>query len=75
MQVLERDQQLGRIEPTSDLIELSFPLQMMEELSSVNKSKHNVQLLGRLERKLKRHDERVVHLGQHRSFGQGVDDF
>ena len=36
VQVLERTQQFGRIEPTPPLIELALALQMVEQLSAVH---------------------------------------
>lgn len=75
MKTLKRTQQLGCVEPGSIDVEALLFLQVVEKLSSVDKSKHEVELLGRLEGKLQRHDEGVVDLGQDGSLGECVSDF
>ena len=75
MQMLQRDQQLRGIEPTPLLVELPFPLQMMEQLSTVYEREDEVEFLLGLERELERDDEGVVNLSEDGSFGEGVDDF
>jgi hypothetical protein len=72
VQALESAQKLGGVETSSVNLELALPLKMVEQLSSVHERQDKVQLLGRLERKLQRHDERVVDLCEYRTFRQRV---
>lgn len=74
MQMLERNKQLGRVEPTPLLVELALPLEVMEQLSSVDKREDEVELLLGLKRELEGNDEGVVDLGEDGSLGEGVDD-
>lgn len=48
---------------------------MVEELSTVDERQDEVKLLLGLEGELEGDDERVVHLREHRPFGQRVRDF
>jgi hypothetical protein len=75
MQMLQSAQQLGRIKPTPQLVELALSLQMVEQLSPVDERQNQIQLFGRLERKLEGYDERVVDLSEYGAFCQGVGDF
>lgn len=74
VEVLERDEELGGVEPTPLLVELALALKMVEELSTINESEDEVELLLRLERELERDNERVVDLGEDGSLGKGVGD-
>jgi len=49
-------------------------LQVVEELATVYKRQHEVQLLAGLERELERHDERRVDTAQNEFLGQSVRD-
>lgn len=75
MQMFQRAQQLCGIEPTPFFAEPTLSLQMMEELSTVDKGENEVELLGILERELEGDDEGVVDLSKHRAFGECVSDF
>lgn len=75
VQMLQRNQQLSSVESTPLLVELSFPLQVMEQLSSVDEGEDEIKLLLGLERELEGYDERVVDLSEDGSFREGVDDF
>ena len=48
---------------------------MVEELTTVDKGQHKVQLLWRLERELQWNDEGVIDLSQDRPLGESVCDF
>jgi hypothetical protein len=48
---------------------------MVEKLAAIDESQNEVELLWRLERELERYDERVVDLGEDRSFGERMRDF
>lgn len=72
VQVLERAEQLGGVEPAALLVEAALTLEVVEELATVDERQAQVQLLGTLKRELERDDERVVDLGQHRSLGERV---
>ena len=48
---------------------------MMEQLSTINESEHQVQLFGRLERKFERDNEWAIDFGEYSPFGQGMGDF
>ena len=75
VKMLERAQELGRVEPTPLFVEPALALQVVEQLATVDKREDEVELLGILERKLERYDERVVDLREHCSFGEGVRHF
>jgi len=75
VQALQSAQQFSGVEPSSVDIEPLFLLQMVEELSTVDKGQNKIQLLWRLERELQRNDEGVVDLGQNRPFGKSMRDF
>ena len=45
---------------------------MVEQLSTVDKSKYQIEFFWRLEGKFKRHNEGVVDLSEDRSLSQGV---
>ena len=72
MQVLERAQQLGGIEPAALLVEPTLALQVVKELSAIDEGEDEVEFLGVLERELERDDERVVDLGEDGALGEGV---
>jgi hypothetical protein len=74
MQMLECNEQLGRVEPTPLFVELALSLEMMEQLASVDEREDEVELFLGLERELKGDDEGVVDLGEYGSLGEGVDD-
>ena len=75
VQTLESAQQLCGIETGSVDIKSLFPLQMMEQLATVHKCQHEVQLLRRLERELQWNNKWVVDLCKNRSLGKCVRDF
>jgi hypothetical protein len=74
VQVLEREEQLCGVKPGSDLVELAFPLEVVEQLSTVDKGQDEVELFGRLEGELEGNDERAVDLGEDGALGEGVGD-
>jgi hypothetical protein len=75
VQMLQGAQELGRIKPAPQLVKLALPLQVVEQLATVDERQDQVQLFGRLERKLEGHDERIVDLGEDGPFGESVGDF
>lgn len=75
VQMLESAQELCRIEPTPLLVEPPLSLQVVEQLAAVHKRQDEIELLGVLERKLERDDERVVDLRKDGSFGERVRHF
>jgi hypothetical protein len=68
VQMLQCAQQLRCVESTPHLVEPSFSLQVMEQLSAVDEREHEIQLIRRLERELERDDERIVDFGEDRTF-------
>jgi hypothetical protein len=75
VQALQSAEQFRCVEARSVDIKSLLPLKVMEELSTVHKGQHQVQLLGRLERELEGHDEWIVDLRKHGSFGKRVGNF
>lgn len=75
VKMLKSQEQLGSIIPRPSLVELSFPLQVVEQLSSVDECQYEVQLLFRLEGEFQRHNERAVDLGEHGPLGECMRDF
>ena len=75
VQMLKRTQELCRIKPTPLLVEPPLSLQVVEQLAAVHERQDQVELLGVLERKLERDDERVVDLREDGPFGERVRDF
>jgi hypothetical protein len=75
VQALERTQQLGGVEPGAVNVKSLLSLQVVEQLSTIDKCENKVQLLGRLEREFQRNNERVIDLCQHGSLCKGVGDF
>ena len=67
-------QQLGGIEPAPVLVELSFPLQMVEQLSTIHETHHEVQFVRGLEGEFEGDDERVVHQGENGPFSKDVSN-
>src|SRR5882757_2488917 len=72
VQMFQRTEQLGGVEPAPVLIELSFPLQVIEQLSAVHKAHHEVQFVWGLERKFEGDDERVVHQSENGPLGKDM---
>lgn len=64
VQAFQGTEQLGRVESRPIDIEALLSLQMMEELSSVDEGKDEIEFFGRLKGKLERHDERIVDLSE-----------
>ena len=75
VQALQSAQQFSCIEPSSVDVKPLFLLQMVEELSAVDKRQNKIQLLWRLEREFQWNDEGVVDLSQNRPFGESMRDF
>lgn len=75
VQAFKRTQQLCSVEPGAIDIESLFPLQVVEQLSTIDKGQNEIQLFRRLEGEFQRNDERVVNLCQHRSLCQSVSNF
>lgn len=75
VQAFKRTQQLCSVESGAIDIESLFPLQVVEQLSTVDECQNKIQLFRRLERKFQRNDEGIVDLCQHRSLCQSVGDF
>lgn len=65
VETLESAQKLGRVEPRAVDVEPLLLLQVVEQLTSVDKGQDEVELLGRLEGELEGNDEGVVNLRQH----------
>lgn len=75
MQVFQSQKQLGAVEARTLLVEATFILEVPEELATVDKGKHKVQLGLRLEGELERHDEGVVDLREDHALCESVFDF
>jgi hypothetical protein len=75
VQAFKRTQQLCSVESGAIDIESLFPLQVVEQLSTIDECQNKIQLFRRLEGEFQRNDERIVDLCQHRSLCQGVGDF
>ena len=63
MELLERERDLGGVEPRPLLGEAALLLQVEEELATVEVVEHHVERVLRLEGVAERYDERVVDLG------------
>jgi len=61
MKMFQRAEQLRGVEPAPVFIELSFPLQMVEELSTIHETHDEVQFVGGLEGEFEGDDEWIVH--------------
>ena len=72
VKVFQRAKQLRGVEPAPILIELAFPLQMVEEFSAIHETHHEVQFVGGLEGEFERDDEWVVHQGENGPFSENV---
>ena len=72
MQLLQRQQDLRRVEQHARLGEGALAPQVEEELAAAHERQHQVQLVRRLEGKLQADDERVPHRLQHVPLGQRV---
>ena len=66
--------QLRGVEPASILIELPFPLEVVEEFSTVHEAHHEVQFVRGLEGEFERYDEWVVYQGENGSLSKDVGD-
>jgi hypothetical protein len=75
MKTLQRTEQLGSVKPRPVNVEPLLFLEVMEQLSTIDKRQNEVELLWRLEGELERYNERVVDLRQNRSFGKCVGHF
>jgi hypothetical protein len=75
VQALQSAKQFGCVEARSVDIKSLLPLEVMEELSAIHKGQYQVQLLRRLERELEGHDEWIIDLRKHGSFGESVGNF
>lgn len=75
VQTLECAQKFSCVESRSVDIESLLLLQVVEQFSSIDKCEDKVKLLRRLEGELERYDERIVDLGEDRTFGERVSDF
>jgi len=64
VEMFQRAKQLRGIEPAPVFVELSFPLQMIEELSTIYETHDEVQFVGGLEGEFEGDDEWVVHQGE-----------
>ena len=74
VKMFQRAKQLGGVEPAPVLVELSFPLQVVEELAAVHETHHEVQFVGSLEGEFEGDDERVVHQSENGPLGKDVSD-
>lgn len=73
--MLQSKQKLGSIVPGPRLVELSLPLQMVKQFSTIDKRQYQVQLLGTLEGKLEGHNEWAIDLSEDSSFSKSMRDF
>ena len=72
VKVFQRAKQLRGVEPAPVLVKLSFPLQMVEELSAIHETHHEVQFVGGLEGKFQGDDEWVVHQSENGPLSKDV---
>ena len=74
VKMFQRAKQLCGIEPAPVLVELSFPLQVVEELPAVHETHHEVQFVGGLEGEFEGDDEWVVHQSENGPLSKDVSD-
>jgi len=72
VKMFQRAKQLRGIEPAPVLIKLSFPLQMVEQLSAVHKAHHEVQFVRGLEGEFEGDNEWIVHQSENCPLGEDV---
>jgi hypothetical protein len=75
VKTFQRTQQLCSVEASSIDIKSLFFLEMMEQLSSIDKRKNQIKFLGRLEGEFEWNDEGVIDLRKNRSLSQSVSHF
>ena len=72
VELLQREHDLGAVQPHAPLVEGALAPQVEEELAARLQRHHEVQLLAALERVVHRDDERVAHALQHVALGERV---
>lgn len=74
VKVFQCAKQLRGVKPASVFIEFAFPLQMVEELSTVHETHHEVQFVGGLEGKFEGDDEWVVDQSENGALREDVSN-